>query len=395
MSLLLLSSTAYGQDTIRVLLGQEKILSFQTSYPGEMGNGTTQYSLGTPATFKVEKQNKQWNVQAVFVGGRSKSYSIPGPTLIFNSSEIHWKKQHLRHPLVLLSQGQTINVVAHMPVDEYLKGVIPHEMPPLWPAETLKAQVVASRTYALWKAQSQKNEAYDVQATVMDQVFRLPASGQKKSASEDRVDDAIAATHNQVLATSNNKMLKAYFHADCGGSTESAKSIWGTSYIDTSAAKDKSCQQRKENEWSSQWGPDKLSHRLKSEFYLPSSLELVDVIVRSRFASQRVESVDVLFSKGIFKRLRGEDVRRILGYDKIKSTLFDLRRVSGQWVFSGKGHGHGVGMCQWGARSMAKSGKTYKEILAHYYPQAHLMIQKESSTRTNSLSQNESETYSF
>jgi stage II sporulation protein D len=70
--------------------------------------------------------------------------------------------------------------------------------------------------------------------------------------------------------------------------------------------------------------------------------------------------------------LQGSDFRKAMGFDKIKSTWFDARLEGERVTFSGHGYGHGVGMCQWGAKGMADEGKTYREILKFYYPGARI-----------------------
>lgn len=388
----LLTKVAHAQQIIRVLLAQESSVELEVlSQLGVTVDGTHSEQIHSDSILKIHRQGRQWKLSV-----RSKKDSkktaktllLTGSTLRLSASELIWKQQKIKFPITLFSPKQTISVVGHMLVDEYLKGVVPHEMPPLWPEETLKAQVVASRSYALWKARTQIQEPYDVQATVMDQVFRLPASNKQTLNADYRVEQAILETQNQVLVSPDQHVLKAYFHSDCGGATETEKNIWGTALGGASSAADRACQDRRENSWVSRWSHEKLSQVVQSQLFVPPHLELKDVVIRSRFKSQRVETMDLIFSKGILKRLRGEDVRRILGYDNIKSTLFQLQKVAGHWVFQGKGHGHGVGLCQWGARSMAKSGKTYQQILAHYYPQAKLITPV--SVQTHSYTQEES-----
>jgi stage II sporulation protein D len=106
---------------------------------------------------------------------------------------------------------------------------------------------------------------------------------------------------------------------------------------------------------------------------IPPRVHLQSVMVRQQNSSERVEWVDFLFTHGIFKRLRGEDLRKMLGYDKIRSTTFKVVQVAGHWIFEGRGFGHGVGLCQHGARSLADQGHPYSSILKHYYPTAQLI----------------------
>ncbi len=72
------------------------------------------------------------------------------------------------------------------------------------------------------------------------------------------------------------------------------------------------------------------------------------------------------------RTLSGVELRQIIGYEKLPSLLFEVSVTSGVAVFTGRGSGHGVGLCQWGARERARRGESYREILAHYYPGAEI-----------------------
>ena len=93
--------------------------------------------------------------------------------------------------------------------------------------------------------------------------------------------------------------------------------------------------------------------------------------VSERTASLRATVVTVRGSSGV-TRLRGNDFRRMVGYDTLKSTLFAVAVDGAVARFAGRGYGHGVGMCQWGAKGMAEQGATARQILDFYYPGAVL-----------------------
>ncbi len=270
--------------------------------------------------------------------------------------------QHLE----LVFQGKTTDWVAHFPVDQYLYGVMTAEVPVSWPLQSLKAQAVASRTYFLFKKMERLKLHYDVRSDIMDQVFKMDA---KKHQS---IMTAVNETHGMVLVSKEKgQIFPAYFHSDCGGHTSSENMVWRKPSSMNQAVQDPYCKTASKNNWS--YGIDKqqLLGLLHKAFYLPAGVQLVSILPRIHKQS-RAHIVDFLFSNNILKRIRANDFRRLLGFGRLKSTQFEVEDSWDKVVFSGRGFGHGVGMCQWGAQRWARKGKDYRTILQHYYPQARL-----------------------
>jgi stage II sporulation protein D len=116
-----------------------------------------------------------------------------------------------------------------------------------------------------------------------------------------------------------------------------------------------------------------ISRELKREGVLKGEDELVSIVVAERDASDRARRIRVKLSDGRDVEFSGERLRSALGYGALKSTRFEMLEysVEGEAAgiqFQGRGFGHGVGLCQWGARHLAEKGKSAEEILAHYYP---------------------------
>ena len=88
--------------------------------------------------------------------------------------------------------------------------------------------------------------------------------------------------------------------------------------------------------------------------------------------SNRVVKLQIQFIDGEQRHITGQNFRKAFGFLTLKSTIFEITKTTNGWYLKGKGNGHGVGMCQWGARHMAKNGKTYQQILKKYYPNASL-----------------------
>ena len=273
---------------------------------------------------------------------------------------------HLLQRLEVATVNRNTLWVVHLPVDQYLYGVMAAEVPASWPMETLKAQAVASRTYFLFKKLGRRNEAYDVRSDILDQVFKLDAKKYKS------IGRAISATHGLVLMSDkDSQIFPAYFHSDCGGGTSGEDKVWRKPTSYNKAVKDPYCKTASKNNWTYYIDRHKLLYTLKKIFYLPEGVELQSILPRLQKAS-RAYIVDFIFSENIVKRISANELRKILGYGRLKSTNFEVFSTWRDVVFRGRGFGHGVGMCQWGAQRWARKGKDFRFILKHYYPEAHL-----------------------
>jgi stage II sporulation protein D len=188
----------------------------------------------------------------------------------------------------------------------------------------------------------------------MDQMFVTNASASKQ------VEQAIKETRGEVLTTARGKLVAAYFHSDCGGHTEDAHNVWATN----DSAGTAGCAFTSRANWKLTLTTKQLVAKLRQPL---KSLEL-----GKRNESGRIEKVYLALIDGSGRTLTANDFRQALGYGELRSTAFEVTRIGETYTFAGRGFGHGVGLCQWGARQMAKQGHSYQEILAHYYPKAQL-----------------------
>jgi stage II sporulation protein D len=242
-------------------------------------------------------------------------------------------------------------------------------MPSGWPLEALKAQAIAARTYALFKmhAREETSAAFDVETSVMDQVFLMPTRDDMPSAYRANVERAVSETRGLLLTTggAHPTPLAAYFHADCGGHTEDARAVWGSA--STGTTRDEGCPLNPHAQWQ--------AHLTKAEIArtLHASTSLIDLRAIGRTSTLRVERMRFAWADGTSTELSPHEFRMALGHDRVKSTNFELAAIGDGFTLSGKGSGHGVGLCQWGARHLAKAGSGYREILKHYYPRTQLI----------------------
>lgn len=247
-------------------------------------------------------------------------------------------------------------IVMELPLETYLVGVVSTEMSTSWHIEALKAQAVAARTYVVRALlEVPAGRAYDVRGDVMDQAFRPTATVGPAAR-------AVGETAGEVLLW-QDKPARIFFHADNGGISEDPRFVWGHRLPYYEIRRDPFSD--RVPAWEARIPVAEWTRRLR----LPPPRG----VTLQRSPSGRVARVVWFGNDGSRRELRGNDVRLALDPRRIRSLLFDLEREGDVFVLTGRGYGHGVGMSQWGARTMADRGMRHDEILAHYYPGVDLL----------------------
>jgi stage II sporulation protein D len=257
-------------------------------------------------------------------------------------------------------------VVNDLDLEEYLRGVIAAEVPPDWELEALKAQAVASRTYALYEKRMAGHRPYHILATVTSQVYN-GVSGE-----HGRAVRAVNETKGLIL-TYQGRVIPAFYHANCGGHTENASEMWG---LDAPYLKGVDCECQSivpDGLWERRMNISHVSDALTHQGYRAN--DIVDMSIAGITPAGRVKKVAIRSAQGAMT-VPSEVLRAALGNTVIPSVFFELELSGGEAVFSGRGSGHGVGLCQWGAQEMAGKGHDYKSILSHYYPGTVLELMK-------------------
>ena len=290
---------------------------------------------------------------------KEKRYSLP--VRVKGSGVISLGEGTYRGELKLFAWQGKVRVVNILRVEDYLAGVIKNEMNPSWPLEALKAQAVLARTYALHKIKNPRSREFDLYADVRDQVY------QGVRAEDERAWKAINQTRGEVLFYQRN-LAEVFYHSCCGGRTEAVEYVWGGQgkpYLISVACG--YCQECPYYFWrypeQGVIGSRELADALG---YNGEEVEQIELVEKS--PSGRVLKLRVRFKAGFEVIISGNDFRTRLGRDFVRSTLFRIEPEAGGWVIFGSGSGHGVGLCQWGARGMAEQGKNYQEILRYYFP---------------------------
>ena len=264
--------------------------------------------------------------------------------------------------LEILSDGERLAVVNHLDLEEYVQGVVPAEMPASWHPEALKVQAVAARTYVLHQKMLRAAQAYDVVATVLDQVYR------GRSVVNDRVRLAVEETKGLVL-THHGRPILATFSSTAAGPTEDAANVWSK---DLPYLKGVDCPFDTSSpfyRWRTSFGLQALEQKLKEAGLKVGTIATLTPYIYSE--AGRVTKLRILHSMGELM-LSGQDLRRIVGYRVIPSTQFTLDELGPDVFLSGYGSGHAVGLCQWGAKELAELGYPFSAILTYYYPGTRL-----------------------
>jgi len=256
-----------------------------------------------------------------------------------------------------------LDIIEYLSLEDYLLGVLPVEMSPDWPLEALKAQAVASRTYALRYINPAKD--YDVTDGVEMQVYKGTAK------INPRIIEAVNSTRGEVLKY-KGKLVSAFFHACCGGHTASVRSAWGEDIIKPLyGAPDPFCSPSRHYRWEYYLASSELLRYIQAAG--STALKVKSLRVHKKDRSGRTVSFLVGTDRGS-KTVQATEMRKRFGTFEFRSTyITSITPVKGGFELAGRGWGHGVGMCQEGAKYMALKGRPYKKILRHYYPGAAIL----------------------
>lgn len=291
-------------------------------------------------------------------------YKVSGLRLTSHSKEVQIENRKYRDVIELLKNPKgSLTVVNEIDVEDYLKGVLPGEMDPKWPEEALKAQAVASRTYAIFKNIENKDFPFALSSEVGDQVYN--GSTAEKSTS----NRAVEKTRGEIL-THRGKIFPAFFHSTCGGRTTRADYQWNVApHPSLKGVECSFCRGSKFYSWKAELTPSEIQSLLMKKGFNVSQIKKIspedlDISGRPQFFS-------VGHSKGSTKILANE-FRQALGTEQVRSTLAKVERKGEIFAFTGRGWGHGVGMCQYGAKYLAQIGYRYTDILRYYYPESEV-----------------------
>lgn len=388
---------ARDRDQTRIAATGNIFVRASGSSQAELVKGPLTIGCGTQGFSVTDGLNRRKNFGA---GVDLEIFSGPEPgadsavsALTSESLEVDGRK----YPGFVILFGQwsrataRFDIVVDMPVESYLPGVLAHELFGSWPRQTFEAQAVASRTYALHERERARaaSRTFDLESSDADQVF----GGQTKNM---RAEDAVRATKGQVLIY-QGKLIRAYFSSQCGGRPASAKKAWGEvdrwEFNDIRPlqgfARQSACADSPLYRWNVERSDEDVSRRLKAyglatkaEF---ASLERIRAIEAAELnEAGRPDLYRITDSAGRTYTLSPEQLRVGCNYtvDDLPPISKETRINSGDvevqvWAdrirFNGRGWGHGVGMCQYCAKSMAAQGMDWPAMIKAFYPGAKVV----------------------
>jgi len=276
-----------------------------------------------------------------------------------------------------LNRGRGIQ---RLSLERYLVGVLRGEVGEEREREALKAQAVVSRTFALAHLGRHATEGFDFCGTTHCQAYQ--EARESGSAAEARLDGAVKATRGEVLTMAEpggraRRLPEVYFHAACGGKTTGPHIVWGggPSPPHLRGVEDPYCEPPSARPWEDRLSLEALDRALRADPRTNPRGSLRRLRVVKRDSTGRVAWIEVESTAG-HKPVRGWDLRlaigRALGWQYVKSTWFDLEKEGSAYRFRGRGFGHGLGLCQRGAHQQARRGRSYPQILSHYFPGSSL-----------------------
>lgn len=262
------------------------------------------------------------------------------------------------------------NTVEELPLDRYLYGVVSAEMPANFEKEALKAQSIVARTYTVFKIiqNNGKHEGADIcddsrccQAWISEEDRLSRWNENERESNWNKIVDSVEETKGKII-TYEGQPINAFFHSNSGGTTEVPVNVWGGTnypYLQTveTSGEDGYSQYYSEVTLSE----DELVQKMKGN-YSDFNINFDDsesIKILEHTDSGRVKTIKIGN-----KNLSGVEIRSILG---LKSANFEVKKENDKIIFSVVGYGHGVGMSQTGADSLAKQGKNFEEIIKHFY----------------------------
>jgi stage II sporulation protein D len=263
-------------------------------------------------------------------------------------------------------------VVNELPLEEYLVGAVKAEAGDKMPIEMLKAQAIVARTYAAYHRRLNAAKPYHIIAGTANQQYAGRVTADSPAWA------AVLETEGQVLLLEGD-LFPAFYHTDSGGHTEDPRVVFAATNMPAlHPVRVDFPSHSPYQAWSLDVALGDLAAALRRGGIAVGSITGLRVLERS--ASLRVSRISVLGTRGS-ATLRGNEFRRLVGYDTLKSTLFAVSVDRAYARFAGRGYGHGVGLDQWSAKTMADQGYTARQIVQYYYPGATLS----SLTGTSSL----------
>ena len=285
---------------------------------------------------------------------------------------LNWANQMYKGELKILTSElhKGCDLVNEIPLEAYISSLVIKEMSVSWPKEALKAQAVAARTYAYHKMETSQvskvkgfKTHYDLENSEKHQVNApyQEVNGKARTVSKE--------TSGEILVSRGGKVTPTFFHSKCGGKTLRASQVWGRDVDGHRSVPCPFCHPHGKKNWKVSFSQREFKHIISktlSQYYkkkLKKNSKLR--VIKDNTKNSRLR----LYSNDSLVIVQKSKIRSTLGTSTLPSNSFTVELQNKKIILNGQGHGHGVGMCQFGAYELAKRGYNYKQILGHYFPE--------------------------
>ena len=352
-----------GEPEVKVLLKEANSISFSST-------GETYFIMDNK---KYIIKERKWTVSkdAVILNNNSQIEKISFPFIVRpKNGYLKYKVRRYRGEFIIDYYNGRILLINRLPLEEYLYGVVGPEIGGVKKEvfEAAKAQSVAARSYSLSAIKRKKSRPFDLYGDTRDQVYV------GLDAENELIIKAVNKTRGYTL-TYKGEPIVAYYHSTCGGITASSEDVWSKKITYIKSVKDTPhhrgknyfCKPSPHFKWEIKFQKDRFLSKIVQAIN-KSDARRVKIKLSINRKTRRINKVIVETDRGDGS-ISGSRFRNLFG---LKSTWFTIKKKGNYYIIEGKGYGHGTGMCQWGAREMAKKGYNFKKILRHYYPKTHL-----------------------
>ena len=368
---------------VRVRLGTDvEAVAVAVKGPWQLVGGSGEIASGKDLDWtrvSVEKGAIVFGSVATIKGPAELVGTSDDPVRVAQTVDKQSRGRRYRGRLRLAPVGPAaLRLVNVLPMEAYLAGVLACELPGSWHVEAFKAQCIAARTYALISRNTRTRYDFDVYDSTSSQVY----GGMDRETA--KTWEAVSATRGVVAAYGDAAgkpvLLRTYYSSTCGGETASAGSAFGggTPVPLAGGVACTYCGRSPKYRWpevvlTKRQVGDALRRSGSASLVKLGDIQRVEVAERTS-RDGRAQRIRVVDAAGQSVLLRAGYWRILMGAGKVPSTWFEIEDRGDRIALTGgRGYGHGVGMCQWGAGYLAAHGKTGEEIIRYYYPKVDLV----------------------
>jgi stage II sporulation protein D len=367
------------QTTIRVAVTSTPQKQIELSIDGP-------YQLRPVGSDKVLSRGQQLsssNVTATSNGfkiGKSE-FAVTRLEIVPTQSPAIWVNGHEYRGNVRLFRrsGGGILAVNVLPLRDYLGSVVDSEMPLSFGEEARKAQAIAARTYALDVIRNGEGDGdFDLFASTSSQKYLgvQYRDGSRRLAGESEASRQIVRETTGMVCTFQGRLFRTYYSAVCGGHTTQGNAVFSDAVAALKSVPCDFCREARLYRWEADLPKSEVESKLKAYFRSEGKtfekLQSIKLVSGSANRGLDVPEFEVRDGKRSL-RISAATLRRQISVSTLYSPFFTITEKPGTLHFEGRGHGHAVGLCQWGARGQGLEGKTCNQILRYYYSGASVV----------------------